>query len=50
MEKTCKECRFFENTKCAKFNITVNENYIKCGDFAQRCSINESQCKIKLHD
>lgn len=50
MEQTCKECRFYENNKCAKFDINVNENYIKCGDFAQRTTLNESQCKIKLHD
>ena len=48
--ETCKECRFYENQMCAKFNITVNENYVKCGDFAKRLSINESQSKIKLYD
>lgn len=47
---TCKDCRFFENNKCAKFNIIVNEDYKICNDFAESKPLNESTNKIKLYD
>lgn len=50
MGNTCKECRFFNGNQCAKFCITVTESYKCCGDFAEKCPINESNQKIKLYD
>lgn len=50
MEKTCKDCRFCNSSMCTRFNITVNENYKKCNDFAEKTIINESMQKIKLYD
>lgn len=48
--KTCDKCRFFQDGSCAKFSITVNENYAACGDYAEKVSINESVQKMKLYD
>ena len=48
--KTCKDCRFCEKKKCAKFNIIVDENYKTCNDFAEKNVINESCQKMKLYD
>lgn len=50
MNNTCKDCRFFNQTKCVKFDISVNEDYKVCGDFAEKCPINESVQKMKLYD
>lgn len=50
MNNTCKDCRFFNQAKCVKFDISVNEDYKVCGDFAEKCPINESVQKMKLYD
>ena len=46
----CKDCRFFNVNKCVKFNVTVNEGFKGCNDFAEKTPINESTQKIKLYD
>ena len=50
MSNTCDKCRFFNMGQCVKFCIKVTENYKSCGDFAEKCPINESVQKMKLYD
>jgi hypothetical protein len=46
----CSECRFFKCNSCSKFNVTVDESYVACPDFADTKPMNESQEKMKLYD
>lgn len=50
--KTCSDCRFCENTKCVRFNIDVDKNYVTCDSFSEKTTINEcvKTEKIKLYD
>ena len=50
MNHSCKDCRFFNCNKCVKFNVTVNEGFKKCNDFAEKVPMNESLQKMKLYD
>ena len=51
MNKTCTDCRFCENLKCVRFNITIAAGYKPCDGFAEKAKINESVTpKMKLYD
>ena len=46
--KTCSDCRFCENTKCVRFNIDVDKNYVTCDSFSEKTTINECVKMILL--
>lgn len=52
MSKVCSECRFFTvENKCAKFNVTVTEQYVACNDFAEKATLTENvKKKMQLND
>lgn len=47
---TCENCRFNQNNKCVKFNISISNDYKACSDYASNISISESLEKIQLND
>ena len=50
MEKTCKNCRFYQG-KCVKYPVNVTEECAACNDFAESVQMQESApAKMQLCD